>query len=230
MLPVTNNNQLEGQVETIQKLNSMSETISEIAKSYDEAAASVEEDFEDVKQKNIFKAELLNNMEEYSDNILYDDIVDLEEGILDRIYEKLELEEEITKDGLIKIFEESNSYIVGLDDELTAPKLNKDISNVVKVINDTYKINKLNLMWNRKVQDNKKSLSHQLSGVSQAISSLADNISDEPEEENSPKFMIQVGASRTTKNGSEISGDSSCQARLHDGKYMIAISDGMGSR
>mgnify|MGYP004621339749 CR=1 FL=1 len=230
LLPVTNNNQLEGQVETIQKLNSMSETISEIAKSYDEAAASVEEDFEDVKQKNIFKAELLNNMEEYSDNILYDDIVDLEEGILDRIYEKLELEEEITKDGLIKIFEESNSYIVGLDDELTAPKLNKDISNVVKVINDTYKINKLNLMWNRKVQDNKKSLSHQLSGVSQAISSLADNISDEPEEENSPKFMIQVGASRTTKNGSEISGDSSCQARLHDGKYMIAISDGMGSR
>ena len=230
LLPVTNNNQLEGQVETIQKLNSMSETISEIAKSYDEAAASVEEDFEDVKQKNIFKAELLNNMEEYSDNILYDDIVDLEEGILDKIYEKLELEEEITKDGLIKIFEESNSYIVGLDDELTAPKLNKDISNVVKVINDTYKINKLNLMWNRKVQDNKKSLSHQLSGVSQAISSLADNISDEPEEENSPKFMIQVGASRTTKNGSEISGDSSCQARLHDGKYMIAISDGMGSR
>lgn len=230
LLPVTSNNKLDGQVEAIEKLNSMSETISEIAKSYDEAAASVEEDLEDIKQKNVFKAELINNMEEYSNNILYDDIVDLEEGILDRIYDKLELDEEITKEGLIKVFEESNSFIVGLDDELIAPKLNKDISDVVKVINDTYKINKLNLIWIKKEQDNKKTLSHQLSGVSQAISSLADNISAREDEENTPKFMIQVGSSKTTKNGSEVSGDSSCQSKLHDGKYMVAISDGMGSR
>ncbi len=231
LLPVTGTNKLEGQVETIQKLNSMSETISEIAKSYDEAAATVEEDLEDIKQENVFKAELLNNMDDYSNNILYDDIVDLEEGILDKIYENLELNEEITKEDLIKIFEESNSFIVGLDDEDTAPKLNRDILDVVKVINDTYKINKLNVIWNKKMKDNKKSLSHQLNGVSQAISSLADNISEEQnKEDNSPKFMIQVGLSRTTKNGSDVSGDSSCQARLHDGKYMVAISDGMGSR
>lgn len=231
LLPVTASNKLEGQIETIQKLNSMSETIGEIAKSYDEAAASVEEDLEEIKQKNVFKAELINNMEEYSDNILYDDIVDLEEGILDKIYEKLELEEDITKESLIKIFEASNSFIVGLDDKFVAPQLNKDILDVVKLINDTYKINKLNLIWNKKAQENKKNLSHQLSGVSQAISSLADNILDEEDKkENEPRYMIQVGASRTTKNGSEMSGDSSCQARLHDGKYMVAISDGMGSR
>lgn len=231
LLPVTNSNRLEGQVETIQKLNSMSETISEIAQSYNEAAATVEENLEDIKQKNVFKAELINNMENYSDNILYDDIVDLEEGILDKIYDKLELDEEILKDDLIKIFEESNSFIVGLDDENMAQSLNKDISDVVKVINDTYKINKLNVIWSKKMQENKKSLSHQLNGVSQAISSLADNISDELDKDDAkPKYMIQVGLSRTTKNGSEISGDSSCQTRLHDGKYMVAISDGMGSR
>lgn len=231
LLPVTNGNRLEGQVETIEKLNSMSETISEIAQSYNEAAATVEEDLEDIKQKNVFEAELINNMEDYSNNILYDDIVDLEEGILDRIYETLEQNEEITRDDLIKIFEESNSFIVGLDDEFVAPDLNKDISNVIKVINDTYKINKLNVIWNKKMQDNKKSLSHQLNGVSQAISSLADDILENKDVDNSsPKYMIQVGASRTTKNGSEISGDSSCQTKLHDGKYMVAISDGMGSR
>ena len=170
LLPVTAGNRLEGQVETIEKLNTMSETISEIARSYDEAAASVEEDLEEIKQKNVFKAELLNNMEEYPENILYDDIVDLEEGILDRIYEKLEEEETLTREDLIKVFEESNSYIIGLDDEMVAPDLNKDILDVVKVINDTYKINKLNLIWNKKVKDNKKILSHQLSGVSQEIS------------------------------------------------------------
>ena len=49
------------------------------------------------------------------------------------------------------------------------------------------------------MQDNKKSLSHQLNGVSQAISSLADNISEEPKNEDMfPKYMIQVGLSRTT--------------------------------
>lgn len=229
LLPVTAGNRLEGQVETIEKLNTMSETISEIARSYDEAAASVEEDLEEIKQKNVFKAELLNNMEEYPENILYDDIVDLEEGILDRIYEKLEEEETLTREDLIKVFEESNSYIIGLDDEMVAPDLNKDILDVVKVINDTYKINKLNLIWNKKVKDNKKSLSHQLSGVSQAISSLAENISEEEKEDDELKFMIQVGVSKTTKSDSEMSGDSSCQARLHDGKYMLAISDGMGS-
>ena len=230
LLPVTNANQIEGQVETIQKLNSMSETISEIAKSYDEAAATVEENLEEIKQKNIFKAELINNMEDYANNILYDDMVDLEEGILDKIYDKVELDEEINKEELINIFEEANSFIVGLDDKEIAPKINKDISDVVKVINDTYKINKLNLIWSKKMQDNKKSLSHQLNGVSQAISSLADNISEEQKELDEAKFMIQVGLSRTTKNGSDISGDSSCQAKLHDGKYMVAISDGMGSR
>lgn len=229
LLPVSSNNKLEGKVETIQKLNSMSETISEIARSYNEAAATVEEDFEEIKQKNIFKAELINNMDSYSNNILYDEIVDLEEGISDKIYEKLELNEEINKEDLIKIFEDSNSFIVGLDDQMIAPTLNKDILDVVKVINDTYKINKLNLIWNKKMQDNKKSLSHQLNGVSQAISSLADDISEETKKEDEPHFMIQVGTSRTTKNGSEVSGDSCCQSKLHDGKYMIAISDGMGS-
>lgn len=230
LLPVTGSHQIEGQVETIEKLNNMSETISEIARSYNEAAATVEEDLEEMKQRNVFKAELLNNMEEYSNNILYDDIIDLEEGILDKIYDKVEANEELNKEDLIKIFEESNSFIVGLDNEETAIEINKDISDVIKVINDTYKINKLNLIWNKKMQDNKKSISHQLKGVSQAISSLADNISEEEVENQEPRFILQIGASRTTKSDSNVSGDSSCQSKLHDGKYMVAISDGMGSR
>lgn len=229
LLPVTGINQLEGQVETIDKLNSMSETISEIARSYDEAAATVEEDIEELKQKNIFKAELLNNMEEYTENILYEDIVDLEEGILDRIYDKIEIDEELNKEDLIKIFEESNSFIIGLDDKDTAPQINKDISDVIKVINDTYKINKLNLIWNKKSQDSKKNLSHQLNGISQAISSIAEDMSEADPRNGELKYTLQIGTSRTTKFGSEVSGDSFSQLKLHDGKYMIAISDGMGS-
>ena len=36
--------------------------------------------------------------------------------------------------------------------------------------------------------------------------------------------------SKVTKNGEEVSGDSSTNIELRDGKYMLAISDGMGSR
>lgn len=43
------------------------------------------------------------------------------------------------------------------------------------------------------------------------------------------KMNIQVGIAKTTKSGSAISGDSSIQTKLGDGKYLLAISDGMGS-
>ena len=44
------------------------------------------------------------------------------------------------------------------------------------------------------------------------------------------KFALQVGSSKMTKEGSKISGDSNLQIRLEDGKYLLAISDGMGTR
>ncbi len=43
------------------------------------------------------------------------------------------------------------------------------------------------------------------------------------------KFVLQVGSSRITKEGSKISGDCSLQIKLADGKYLLAIADGMES-
>ncbi len=43
------------------------------------------------------------------------------------------------------------------------------------------------------------------------------------------KFVLQVGSGKITKEGSEISGDCSLQIKLADGKYLLAIADGMGS-
>lgn len=74
-------------------------------------------------------------------------------------------------------------------------------------------------------------------GVSKVISSLAEDIEDgsgrtteRSEEAKENKFKIQIASAKATKNGSEISGDTSVQTKLHDGKFMMAISDGMGSR
>jgi stage II sporulation protein E len=43
------------------------------------------------------------------------------------------------------------------------------------------------------------------------------------------KYSMQVGSSKINKDGNSISGDSNLQIRLEDGKYLLAISDGMGS-
>lgn len=43
------------------------------------------------------------------------------------------------------------------------------------------------------------------------------------------KYMVQFGISRKTKTGSTMSGDSGLTLKLDDGKYLLAISDGMGT-
>ena len=235
LLPTTGG-QIEGNKETIYKLNTVSETISEIAKSYSEVAATTVETDEEIKNDNkqSFKEEFLNNIEDFSDNILYEDIIYDDDYILDSIYSLLEEKEEITKEELIKIFEDNNSYIIGINEEDERNKeIEKDINQIVKAINHTYRINNLNMIWKQKEASNKKVLANQLGGVSKVISSLADDIEekDKKNETNKEdiKFKIEIASRVATKNNSELSGDSFVQTKLRDGKFMMAISDGMGS-
>lgn len=164
MLPTTGG-QIEGDKETVYKLNTVSETISEIARSYSEVAATTIETDEELKNdsKESFKEELLNNIEDFSDNLLYEDIIYDDEYILDNIYDLLEEKEEINKDELIQIFERNNSYIMGINEEDERSKeIEEDINKIVKAINHTYRINKLNLIWKQKEASNKKVLANQL--------------------------------------------------------------------
>ena len=71
-------------------------------------------------------------------------------------------------------------------------------------------------------------------GVSKVISSIAEDIEGneikkEDEKEKKEKYKIQIASANVTKNNSEVSGDTSIQTKLHDGKFMMALSDGMGS-
>ncbi len=43
------------------------------------------------------------------------------------------------------------------------------------------------------------------------------------------KYILQIGQATKVKDGSPVSGDSLLQIRLNDGKYLIALSDGMGT-
>ena len=164
LLPTTAG-QIEGDKETVYKLNTVSETISEMARSYSEVAATTIDTDEELKNdsKENFKDELLNNIEDFSDNVLYEDIIYDDEHILDDIYNLLEEKEEISKEELISIFEKNNSYIIGLNEEDDRNKeIENDIMQIVKAVNHTYRINKLNLVWKQKEASNKKVLANQL--------------------------------------------------------------------
>lgn len=312
---------LEGNVDTVYKLNHMSETISEIAKSYKEAAVTTMESMDEQtniekENKRIFEEELLNNIEQLSSNILYDDIIDIENGIIDDIFEVVYEKSQIVEEDIVDIFEKHNNYIIGLDEENGENYIKEDLREIMKLINDTYTVSKLNFIWSQKMTESRKTLSNQLDGVSRVISDLAEDLAEKEEKRDEfekqkeeikilleqkeiflqeinikkeksgrlvidlfvdacedesmcktdkiqkvlskvfkkaivlqkqkcgidhetdlcrqtyateDRFFIQIGAARTKKTDSPVSGDSSLQIKLDDGKYLLAISDGMGS-
>ena len=215
---------IEEKEKTANKLNSVSDTILQIAKSYDASAKdTLDEAIEDDSKKS-FKEEALNNLEDIEDNLLYEDILLNENDILEETYKILEQRGEINTEELINILEKINNYKLVAESAGTAPE------QIVKVLNSTYRINDLNTIWKHKEASNKKVLANQLGGVSKVISSLADDIkTEEKMEENSKKYKLIIGVAEATKNKSEVSGDSNIRTKLHDGKYMLAISDGMGT-
>ena len=220
---------LEGERETADKLNTVSETISQMAKSYNDSANDnlVQEKLKKEARK-LFIDEVLNKLEDERENFLYEELIDANEVILEELYDILEEKEEISKEDLLKALEENNNYIIEADDEES--QIIKDIMKIVKIINSVYKINKLNLMWKQKEANNKKVLATQLGGVSKVISSIAQDIGTEKAEvEINQNYKLTIGQAKNKKNNSKISGDNSVNIQLPDEKYMIALSDGMGS-
>lgn len=315
-LPVTPEKRLEYKAETIYKLNNVSEAISEVAKTYqDVAATTVEENEIDLENKNIFIEELKNNIEYLKENALYE-ALDTSQEIQNQIYQKVITQEYISDKDIIQIYENNNYYILGFDENSINPTIKSDVEEIVKAINYAYRISKINFVWKKKIDDDKKTMGAQLDGISKTISSIAENINEEKQEENyeekeqikrilnqkgieitdvnikkdkydkvyvsvymdacngeeireckadiikdviskilkekvtlqnddcarkdnksicnlkytsEDKYKLQLGIAKATKTGSPISGDSSIQIKLEDGKYLLAISDGMGS-
>lgn len=304
LLPIFPDRALNKSKETADKLNNVSETIQEMAKTY-----NVEETVVDNKpmqsNKDIFISELLDNLNGYENNMLYEDMANTEGKIVDEVFKLLIDKQQINREQLLEIFAKCNSYIVGFDDKKISEYLEENISQMIRVINMSYKISKSNFVWQKKFEENKKNIETQLKGVSKALSNMADNIEKNIKNEeqftnekrqivellrqkeiniqeisiqkedrflieiymeksnntdieciegilteildekivfneeasigtrlnffSDDRFVMAIGNSEVTKNNSNISGDSTLNIRLKDGKYLVAISDGMGS-
>ena len=304
LLPVFPDRALNKSKETAERLNNVSDTIQEMAKSYKIEKIQAEEETVQ-SNKDIFISELLDNLNGYENNMLYEDMTKTEGPIVDEIFKLLIDKQEITREQLLDIFAKCNSYIVGFDDKKISEYLEENILQMIRVINMSYKISKSNFVWQKKFEENKKNIETQLKDVSKAISSIAKNIENNIKNEeqysrekkqvvellkqkdieiqeisiqkedrflievymqksnntdiefiekiltevlkekivfnqeasigtrlnflSDDKFVMALGNADTTKSNSDISGDSLLSIRLKDGKYLVALSDGMGS-
>lgn len=177
-LPKAPDNRLEQKEDMVYKLNNVSDAISEMANTYKEAAATVleENEVEYTKNKEIFVTELENNINDLKDNVLYDDLIDDESPIIDDIFKLLTEKAEITRKELLKIFENHNNYILGFDDSAVSNKLMDEIDKMVKAINASYRVSRINFIWKKKIVENKEAMVNQLDGISKTISNLAEDI------------------------------------------------------
>ena len=317
LLPEVTEKDLEENQDTIYKLNSMSQTINDMAESYGEAAATIlsEQELKEQEKTNIdiFLEELKKNLEDLQDNMLYEEIYYPTNQLITDIFNYLLENDIITEKELVKILEKNNNYIVGFEN--TKGQAKEDIYKIVKAINYSYRISKINFIWKKKLDESKKTVSSQLKGVSEAISRMADDINKKEEKFTDKKqeilkllkqkeieiksieikqtssdryivevytdtcenpdgtecdikkickiltkvleqkmimqkqecglrlnkesckftyisddnYNVQIGTAKSTKSGSPVSGDSSLQIKLDDGKYLLVLSDGMGS-
>ena len=167
---------------TILKLNSMSETIADLAKGY---KSSEKEDKKLKKQElsneNIFIEELKNHLVNLEENILFDDIYNNNNNILHEIFEELLKNDVIDEKKLVNIFEAHNNYIVGFHEKNKA--VEADVSKMINAINSSYRLSRVNFVWKKKIEKDKENISNQLEDVSKAISNLADEIKEENKEE-----------------------------------------------
>lgn len=307
LLPVIPGRTLNKSKEMAENLSQVSEAIQEMATTYKQAEPMLEKSTtEKNANKQIFIAELLNNLEPYRENMLYDDIADVDGKIIDEIFEFLLDKQEIDRTALLNIFAKCNSFIVGTDDTNISSYMEENIAQIVRTINISYKISKSDFIWRKKVEENKKTMGKQLNEVSKAIQKMAENIEQDLQNDaqyskekseiiellkqksinieditiknenryvleiyleeilepskiqsiekiltqvfqekivendeasvgkkicfiSDDKFDMAIGTSEMTKSKSEESGDSILNIRLKDGKYLIALSDGMGT-
>ena len=130
-----------------EELNNMSEAIQDMAKEYKENNRELQDEISRKNNKEIFVTELLNNLEPYKENMLYEDIAQENGRIIDKVFSFMLDKQEMKNKDLVEIFKQCNSYIIGIDDNEVSKYLNEAITQIVRAINTSYKICKSNFIW-----------------------------------------------------------------------------------
>ena len=114
---------------TVDKLNNVSSAIKDMADTY-------KKDIEDEKiyenNRNIFIGELLNQLDNKKENILYEDMTNIDNKITEELFDILVKNQHIERKDLLETFAKHNSFIVGFDDKEISEYLEKNIQEMEK--------------------------------------------------------------------------------------------------
>lgn len=189
---------LEESSVTLDKLNSISKTISDMASNYEDS---------DIYDRNLemFEDELLNNLDGLEGNNLYDDIYNNEDNIIEDIFEFLQENGVMTDNGFISIFAKHNIYLMNSENDYIKAEELDEMREIIKAINTAYRISKNNFIWQKKLDDNNKNLSNQLKNVSRAINNIATGIKENSDEYESEKKEVEDLLKEKSINVKEIS-------------------------
>ena len=118
-------------------------------------------------------------------------------------------------------------------DEVNKKELKKSIckeqEKFAEGLKSSYQIYKVNQDWQQKMKEKKMQSYKQLKGVSSAINMLTREMEAEETNEKVQNLTLEIGVAKTKKNNSSKSGDSYITTKINDEKYLIGLSDGMGS-
>ena len=169
----------------LNKSKAMAENLSNVSEAIQDMAKPLasKENEEENNNKQIFITELLNSLEPYKDNMLYEDVAKPDGKIVDEIFKYLIDKQEITRDALLSIFAKCNSFIISTGDNKISDRLDEDITQMIRIINISYKVSKNDFIWRKKVAENKKTMNKQLNEVSKAIQKMAKGIEEDTKNE-----------------------------------------------
>ena len=173
LFPDFPNRGLNRSKEAAEQLNNVSNTIKQMAKTYKkiENTHITNDVWND--NKKIFISELLDCLEPYKENMLYDDLIKTESKLVDDVFKYVMDKQEMSKEALLGIFADNNNYIVSPQDEALSKKLETNIEQMVRCINTAFKLSKTNYVWMKKLEETKQNMEAQLNNVSDAISGIA---------------------------------------------------------
>lgn len=155
-------NRLSQNEEMINKLNVISDTISEMVVDSQEEMGDLIEDFKDI---------LFGNLEEIEMNMFTEDILAEDTKMAEDIFQALQATDILLENDLIEIFKKHNNYIV-VQDEM----IKNDLQEMIKIINRSYKMLQIEITKRQEKNKNAKSMKKSLENVSKAIKkSIATN-------------------------------------------------------
>ena len=105
-----------------------------------------------------FIEELRINLQELEENMLYDEIYENQNGIIDDIFHLLLKEDVITEKQLVGILEKHNNYLIGFYEK--NEQVIQDVSKMIKAINSSYRMSKINFIWKKKMEESKRNVAN----------------------------------------------------------------------